>query len=103
MIRQLIENQGGEGGKYERMLGSKDAVNAVAQFQQNHAKLLQLIATNALIKFCEEQTFSDVEYARFADGVATMGAEFQACWQERQDILRNQNLPLDPDEPQDSD
>jgi len=97
LATQLIENKAKEGTPYERILGSMEGLNAIAEFWEKNAKLVHLIATDELIKYCEEELFANYECAAFKSGLGKVGAAMQACWEERQAIIR-QSLPPDSKE-----
>ena len=96
MITEIIENKGKEGTPYERLLGSDENLNTIAEFWQNNAKLVQLIATNALIKYCEDESFTSEEAAAFKLGLGKVGDAMQDCWEERETKIR-QSLPKGPE------
>ncbi len=97
MIKKLIDNKKSEGTKYERILGSNENLNVIAEFWDKHHDLISLIATDELIKYCEEEQYNRDESAAFRAGLAKIGAVMQKCWSERELKIR-QSLPQDSKE-----
>jgi len=94
MINKVIENKAKEGTPYERLLGSSREMNKIAEFWEKNAKLIHLIATDELIKYCEGAEFTSEEVSAFKLGLGRVGAAMQSCWEERQKKIA-QVLPKD--------
>ena len=88
MINEVIDNKGREGGQYETLLGSLKGVDEIATFWEKNAKLIQLIATDEMIAFCETEQFGSADYEMFRLGLGKIGAAMQECWKERAVRLR---------------
>jgi hypothetical protein len=98
MLSKLIENKGKDNcGPCESVLGDLDKVNAAAEFWQNYPEVIQLIALDGLLNYAEEHTFTDREFAAFKVGLGITGSFMQACWDERQAIIKanSEVLPQD--------
>jgi len=103
MIKKLIENQGGEGGKYERILGDLKAVNAISQFWEEHPDKIQLIAINGLLEYTKRaEGFTSDEFNAFKEGLSVIGDAMQECWEERQEVIR-EGLPQVSEEDSEAD
>ena len=99
LISELLENKSNDGTLYARLLGSMEGLNTIAEFWEQNAKLIHLIATDELIKYLADDynVFTSDECAAFKAGLGKVGAAMQACWEERQAIIR-QSLPPDSKE-----
>ena len=97
MINEILNNKAKEGTYYERLLGSQEEMNLIAEFWEKNAKLIHLIATDELIKYCGEGSFTSEEAAAFKLGLGKLGVAMQSCWNERQAKI-NQELPKDSKE-----
>ena len=97
-VKTSIENKAKGSGKlenkYQDLLGSKEAFNNIAEFWQNNALAIQLIAADELLDYCQTHIFTSEEYAAFTLGLGKIGSALQSTWEERQ-VLINKNVLLE--------
>jgi len=82
-LRQLVENSSQAGTPCEKVLGSTPKVDKVASLLTNHASILRLIATNAILEYIEGDVSKD-EITAFKAGVGAFGDFMTDCVKERE-------------------
>ena len=99
-IKKSIENKAKGTGKteykYQDLLGSTESFNNVAEFWQNNALAIQLIAADELLEYCQTHIFTSEEYAAFTLGLGKVGSALQSVWMERQALINKNQLIDNP-------
>lgn len=84
IISELIDNKSRDGLKCEQVLGSSARVKQILSFyrNQNNVKSLELIMTNALLGYTEEQTFTKEELTAYKLGLSAVLEFMQEAHEE---------------------
>ena len=92
-VRTIIKNKAQGIRPCEKVLGSETQVAIVANLWANHADIVQLIATNEILDYLDEE-FDSKECAAFKKGIYAMGTFMDKCHAEY--LQAQQELTLPP-------
>lgn len=87
-LKKLIENKANGERPCEKILGSIEDVYKLAAFWEDNADLFHLIGMNETLEYIASREFTSAESASFKEGVGTIPAFLQKCWEEREQVER---------------
>lgn len=87
-IKKLIENKGQPVDECQKVLGGLESLYALSDFWERYASDIQLIATNELLDYIEDEDrkFNYEQVEAFKEGLGAIPLFLQQCWEERQKI-----------------
>lgn len=86
VIVKLVENKGIATNECQKVVGSLEALYAIADFWERYPGEIQLIATNELLDYIESKDFNKEQIEAFKEGLGKIPLFFQKCLDERQRI-----------------
>jgi hypothetical protein len=79
MIDKLVENRGKTNERCLSVLGSTARVKTLASIWEKNAQLFEMIALDGLLKYAQEEVFTEKEFEAYRAGIAHVGAFMAEC------------------------